>query len=451
MPTTRSQWSSRLAFIMATSGAAVGLGNIWKFPYIAGENGGGAFVLMYLLCIIIIGVPVMIAEILLGRRGQKNPGDTMAALAQQSAHSVHWQWLGCITILAGFIILSYYSVIAGWALDYIWLSFTGAFTDASATTIDHLFSQLTNSPILLTVCHSIIMITTTTVVACGIKNGLEKATYVLFPALLLLLLVLIVYATTTGFFAHGLAFLLHPDFSKLSAHGALIALGHAFFTLSLACGTIMVYGSYLPKQVSIIKTSIIVASLDTLVALLAGLAIFPLVFANQLAPGADPGLIFQTLPLAFGHMPMGTVLGTIFFVMLLFAAFTSAISLLEPSVAWLHERSRLSRPVTACICGFSIWLLGLATVFSFNIWQQVKIFGLGIFDALDYLTANLMLPLGGLVIAIFSAYIVKQTIIREELDTPHAWIYVLWRGTLRYLTPLAILAVFLQAIGILSL
>ena len=393
------QWSSRFAFVLAATGSAVGLGNIWKFPYIAGENGGGAFVLIYLLCILAIGLPIMVAEIMLGRRGRQSPINTMRDLAAEAGASRFWSWLGWLGVIAGFLILSYYSVIAGWAMAYVVRVASGVFEGATADGVSNIFGQLIADPEKLLAWHSLFMIVTMLVVARGVK-GLERTVKFLMPALLVILILLVGFGMEQGAFEQAASFLFKADFSKVSSEGVLTAMGHAFFTLSLGMGAIMVYGSYLPTKVSIGSTAVIIALADTVVALLAGLAIFPIVFANGLEPGSGPGLIFQTLPIAFGHMAYGSVFGTLFFVLLVFAAWSSSISLIEPGVAWLVENKKMSR-MRACIwAGLATWILGIGTVLSFNLTADVKLFDKTFFDILDYLTANVMLPLGGLSIAV---------------------------------------------------
>ena len=443
------QWSSRLAFILAATGSAVGLGNIWKFPYITGENGGGAFVLVYLLCIALIGLPVMMAEIMLGRRGRQSPINTMRLLAEEEGKNSFWKYLGWLGMLAGFLILSYYSVIAGWALAYVFRTAAGAFTGATADGVDSIFAQLVADPERLLAWHTIFLVMTMMVVARGVRSGLERAVRFLMPALLGLLLLLVGYAMAQGQFAEGLRFMFKPDFSKLlSGDAVLIAMGHAFFTLSLGMGAIMMYGSYLPAKTSIAKVSIAVAVADTLVALMAGLAIFPIVFAYGLDPAEGAGLIFKTLPIAFGQMPAGTLFGALFFVLLVFAAWSSAISLIEPAVAWLVENHGVSRVYASVWCGLAAWLIGLGTVFSFNAWSGFKVFGMTIFDMLDYLTSNIMLPLGGLFIAIFSAWIMKKASVREELDIRSGKAFDYWYILVRFVTPIGVVLVFLRAINV---
>ena len=459
MPTERKsihgQWSSRFAFILAATGSAVGLGNIWKFPYIAGENGGGAFVLIYLLCIAVIGIPIMMAEVMLGRRGRQSPINTMKTLAYEENAGSYWKWLGWAGVAAGFMILSYYSVIAGWALAYVFRAGSGLFTGLTADGVQSIFSNLIDEPERLLAWHTIFMTMTMLVVARGVYGGLEKAVRLLMPMLLVLLLVLVGYALNSGAFEQGVRFLFTPDFGAITANGVLIAMGHAFFTLSLGMGAIMVYGSYLPDDASIAKTSIAVSVMDTLVALLAGLAIFPIVFANNLEPDVGPGRIFQTLPLAFGHMDGGAFFGMLFFVLLVFAAWTSAISLIEPAVAWLVENKGHTRVFASVVAGGATWAFGLLTVFSFNIWSEVKLLhgfeifkDHTIFDLLDYLTANIMLPLGGLLIAVFAAWKMSRESSVDELGMGDRFFYPLWRFLVKYITPVAVIIVFLNAVEI---
>jgi len=289
---------------------------------------------------------------------------------------------------------------------------------------------------------------TMVVVARGVRSGIEKAVRFLMPVLFILLLVLVGYSMSTADFGAGVNFLFKPDFSKLSWNGVLIAMGHAFFTLSLGMGAIMVYGSYLPRSASIAKTSIIVAGADTLVALLAGMAIFPIVFAYGLEPGAGPGLIFETLPIAFGQMWGGSFFGLLFFLLLSFAAWTSAISLIEPAVAWLVENHGLSRVNAAVWAGGVTWLLGIGSLLSFNLWKGATVFGMNFFELLDYLTANIMLPMGGVAIAVFAAWLMSKSATEEELDLENEGLFNSWRILVRYITPIAVIIVFLNAVGV---
>ncbi len=444
------QWTNRTVFILAATGSAVGLGNIWKFPYIAGENGGGTFVLVYLLCIALIGMPIMIAEIMLGRRGKQSPINTMIALAKDEHRNPSWVWLGWMGVFAGFLILSYYSVIAGWAMSYIFRTAGGLFLGVTGDGVNSIFTELVSDPERLLAWHTIFMVMTMMVVARGVKQGLEKAVTFLMPVLFVLLIILVIYAMTTGYFMEGVRFLFTPG--SIDGKGILIAMGHAFFTLSLGMGAIMVYGSYLSSEHSIVQASILIALADTVVALLAGMAIFPIVFANGLEPGAGPGLIFQTLPIAFGHMQGGTLVGVLFFTLLVFAAWTSAISLIEPAVAYLVENKGLTRIYASVWIGALTWFVGLGTVFSFNIWKDKTLTipylfeKQTFFDVLDYLTANIMLPLGGLFIALFAAWVMREQSTKDELAT-YPVLYNIWRFLVRFVTPLAVIVVFLKAVG----
>ena len=446
------QWSSRWAFMLAATGSAVGLGNIWKFPYITGVNGGGAFVLVYLICIGLIGVPIMMAEILLGRRGRRSPINTMRYLAQEEGRHGGWRFLGWMGIVAGLLILSFYSVIAGWALAYLMRAGAGLFSGMDSEAVGAVFQQLVSDPERLLAWHTLFILLTAIVVARGVRSGLEQAVRYLMPLLLVCLLVLVGYAMNSGAFQQGLAFLFKPDFTRLSASTVLVAMGHAFFSLSLGMGAIMVYGSYLPRHVSIAKASLGIALADTVVALLAGMAIFPLVFANNLAPGAGPGLIFQTLPLAFGQMPGGTFFGALFFLLLIFAAWTSAISLVEPLVAYLVENLRMTRVRAAALACALAWLLGLGSVFSFNIWsgEPYQLWGKTFFELLDYLATNIMLPLGGLLIVIFAGWLMRRESVLGELEMNDGPGFRLWYSVSRYITPVAVLLIFLHAIGVLE-
>lgn len=443
-------WTKRWTFILAASGSAVGLGNIWKFPYITGENGGSAFVLIYLVCILAIGIPIMIAETMLGRRGRKSPIYTMQDMVAASDASSIWHIVGIMGTVAGVLILSYYSVIAGWALAYIPKVGGGEFSGATGALANSIFGGeqgfLSNYNSLI-FWHSLFVIITVYVVAQGIEAGLERAVRFLMPALIILLLILLIYSAMEGAFAKGAAFLFTFDVSKLSWNSALAALGHAFFTLSIGMGSIMAYGAYMPKQDSIGKTISVIAVLDTGIALIAGLVIFPLVFAHGLEPSAGPGLMFISLPLAFGNITGGQLFGTLFFTLVAFAAWTSAISLIEPGVAWLIERFGLTRRRAALTLGGSAWILGLGSVFSFNIWQNYKLMGMfTVFDGLDFLTSNIMLPMGGLLIALFVGWIMKPEMVNEELRMEPLWLQSAWWITLRYVAPTAVALVF--ALGV---
>ena len=447
-PAHRGLWSSRMAFILAATGSAVGLGNIWKFPYVTGENGGGAFVLVYLLCIAIVGIPIMMAEVYIGRSGRHNPITSFRLVAERNLASPVWRISAIVGVLAAFIILSFYSVIGGWAASYVGHAAMGDFTGQSAEAIGELFGGLLASPVTLLIWHTIFMALVIFVVARGLKSGLERAVTILMPALFVLLLVAVGYATTTGHFGAAVAFLFTPDFGALTMDGVLVALGHAFFTLSLGMAIMMAYGSYLGDDVSVGRTAVTVSIMDTVVALMAGLAIFPVVFANGLEAGAGPGLIFQTLPLAFGQMPMGSIFGALFFVLLLFAAWTSAISLLEPVVEWLEDKLIVGRVGSTVVVGVACWLLGIASILSLNEWSGFAPLGMferfegnTIFDLLDFFTANVMLPLSGLLTALFVGWCVAKESLQSNLALSGGS-FALWYNLVRFVTPVAVAIVF---------
>ena len=442
-------WSSRMAFILAVTGSAVGLGNIWKFPYLAGQNGGGAFVLVYLLCVFVIGMPVMMSEILIGRRGRRNPVATMALLGEEEGHSRRWQWVGAMAVVTGLFILSYYSVVAGWTLAYVQKSVSGVFTGASPAQVSAVFASFTGSWAQVGIAHTLFMAVTIFVVARGVERGLEQAVKFMVPALILLMLILLGYSINSGSFALGFKFMFSPDFAALSWDGVLAAMGQAFFTLSLGMGAVMAYGAYLPQETSITSTSAAVILADTVIAVLAGLVIFPLVFANGLDPSEGPGLVFDTLPLAFGQMRGGVFFATIFFVLLAFAAWTSALGLMEPAVAWLVEHSNRTRAQAAVMVGGLVWSVGFGTVLSFNALSGFSFLRGTIYDNIDYVTSNVLLPLGGLLITIFAAWVMCRNSSADELGGAGT-IYKLWRFLARYVAPVAITFIFLRAVGVLG-
>lgn len=443
-------WSSRFAFVLAVAGSAVGLGNIWKFPYMAGQNGGGAFVLFYLVCVVAIGLPIMISEIMIGRRGRRNPIATMRIVGEEEGSSPSWGLVGVLGILAGFLILSFYSVIAGWAVSYFVFSLGGRFTGATPESIGGLFGGLLGNWQVMAAWHTLFMFLTIAIVARGVERGLEKFVRLAMPGLLILLLVLLVYAVVAADFAAGWNFLFRADFEALTPNAMLEAMGQAFFTLSVGMGAIMAYGAYLPEGTSILRTSAWVVVADTSIALLSGLIIFPIVFANGLDPASGPGLIFETLPLAFGNMPGGTFLAPIFFGLLVFAAWTSAIGLLEPAVAWSVETHGRSRRVAGLVIGTIIWALGFLTILSFNVLADFRIFGGTLFDNIDHLASNIFLPLGGLFITIFGGWVMCKNSSADELDISPGLAYSTWRFLARWLAPAAVLVVFLHATGILA-
>lgn len=439
-------WSSRLAFILAATGSAVGLGNIWRFPYLASDNGGGAFVLVYLACIFIVGLPVLIAEILIGRHGRRSPITTLTAITRETGVSRGWTGIGWIGIVAGILILSFYSVVGGWTLRYAWLYLMQLFGGAHITDPGAVFSSLLANPGELLLWHALFMGLTVGVVALGVEKGLERAVRFLMPALFLTLLLLVAYGATTGHLGQAATWLFQPDWSKVDAGVFVAAMGQAFFTLSLGMCAMMTYGAYLPGNVSIPRTVAIVAVCDTTVALMAGLAIFPIVIAFGISPeGGGPGLIFTSLPLAFEAMTGGIVYGLAFFALLFVAAWTSSISLLEPATAYMVERGR-SRRGAAVLMALLCWALGLITVFSFNIWSHVRLLDRDLMGLIELIANDIMLPVGGLLIALFAGWILKDGILREQLAGLPAWGFTAWRWLLRVLCPLLVAAVLINAL-----
>ena len=438
-------WSSRLAFLLAAIGAAVGLGNLWKFPYTAGVSGGSAFVLIYVVAIAAIAIPIVMAELLIGRRGRMSPPNSMRKLSEMAGAGSKWRFVGWMNITAVFLILTFYSVIPKLA--------TGIFQGASPAEVQTEFEGLLGSVYLLMFWHALFMGITIYIVGRGVQRGIERAVKLLMPLLFLLLLILLGYAMVVGDFAAAWSFLFDFDFSKITAGVVLAALGQAFFSVSVALGLLMIYGAYLPANVSIPRASAIIATADTLVAILAGLVIFPIVFQNNLDPAQGPGLIFVTLPIAFGSMPAGSLFGLIFFVLLVFAAVTSSIAIMEPMVAWAEEHKGMPRSFSAMIVGGLAWLVGLLTVFSFNIWSDVRpLQGFGffedktIFDLIDHLATNILLPLGGIFIAVFAGWVMAKKDTLEELQLADSGYYRMWQFLVRIVAPVAVAAVLVANI-----
>ncbi|ODC04935.1 transporter [Terasakiispira papahanaumokuakeensis] len=443
---SHGQWSSKMGFILAAVGSAVGLGNIWKFPYMVGDSGGAAFVLVYLLCVFLIGMPILVAEWMIGRRGQHNPINSVVKVAEQNNRAKVWGLIGVAGTLGAWLILSFYSVIGGWALSYIGFSGAGDFSGISPEGAGELFSNFLGSPGTLLGWHTAFMALVVVIVAMGVSNGLERAAKLLMPALVLLLLVLVVYGITTPGFADAMAFMFQPDLTKLTGQTVLAALGHAFFTLSLGMGIMLAYGSYLGEDVNLLKTARTVVILDTVIALLAGMAIFPVVFTNGLDASAGPGLIFVTLPLAFGQMGAGSILGVLFFILLVFAALTSAMSLLEPVVELLEERTPMNRIGATLVAGIATWLLGIASVLSLNLWSELHLLpGMTVFDSLDYLTSKFMLPLTGLGAIVFLGWAMNQDSVLKELQLSGGQATA-WQLASRYIAPIGVVIVFISSL-----
>lgn len=445
-----TRWGSRMAFIFAASAAAIGLGNIWRFPYIAGQNGGGAFVLLYLACVVVLGIPLLVSEITLGRLGRATPVKAIANLAVESKRSKHWGWAGGLTILAGYLIVTYYVVIVGWVVDYAGRAAINQFAHATEITSMQAFKALQAS-------HWQMLLTTTAVILgalfinmMGIKKGLERAVLFMFPALFVLMLLLLGYSMIHGNFKQAMHFLFMPDFSQFTAKTFLLALGQAFFSLNIAMGVTIMFSAYLPKETPIASSAVIIAIADTGFAMLAGIIIFPIVFAYHLKAAAGPSLIFQTLPIAFGQMPFGRIIATLFFIMLFFAAFSSVIALLEPAIAWVIETFNMKRKYAVFLACFVCWILSLGAIASFSAKKYVSVHGISFFQGIDFVTASIMLPIGGILIALFCGWFLLKNILHDRLHwhPNHFW-YRTWRFIMRYFAPVAILLVLLTSFGIL--
>lgn len=445
-------WSSRLAFVLAATGSAVGLGNIWRFPYVASENGGGAFVLLYLLCIAMLGLPILMAEVMMGRRGRRSPINTIRELARESGASGKWQIIGWSGVTAGLLILSFYSVIAGWTLSYTWTYLRElVIPSVEFGSPDAVFGALTGSFVMLAFWHSLFMLMTLFVVSAGVERGLERAVRFLMPTLFLLLLLLVGYGLTTGHFGEALAFLFRPDFARLTPAVVVAAMGQAFFTLSLGMGSIMTYGAYLSSNEPIGRTGAMVAVSDTFVAVVAGLAIFPIAFAHGLDPeGGGPGFIFTTLPHAFAAMKFGTLYAIAFFSLLALAAWTSSISLMEPIVAYMVESCNVTRRGAAWIVGGLAWFLGLGSALSFNHWQEITLFGRTFFEHTNFISSDLLLPAGGMLIAVFAGWVLPRKDSREEMSLLTDGQYGLWLTLVRFVAPVLVFIVLLSVTGVLD-
>lgn len=459
MDAQRGQWGSRLGFILAAAGSAVGLGNIWRFPYATGENGGGLFVLTYLVCIALIGLPIMIAEIFIGREAQRSP---VGAFRNLSSRGSPWLGVGWLGVCAAFVILSFYSVVAGWSMHYAWLSITEGFAGKTPDEMSALFLGLYENPALSTLWHLIFMGLTISIVVAGIRQGIEVWSKILMPALFLLLVVLFVYACTSDSFGKGVQYLFVPDFANFKASSILEAVGQAFFSLSLGMGALLTYGSYLRKDDDIVSTAATVTVIDTSIAIMAGLVLFPILFAAGMEAGQGAGLAFVSLPVAFAQMPGGVLLGPAFFLLLIFAALTSAVSLLEVATAYFIDERGWSRTKATLATGGAVMLLGIPSALSgnsvlfgkgtANITEMIFGKGMNWFDLVDHIATNWMLPIGGLGIAMFVAWRVGDAAREHGFKAGSTWgrMYWIWVQLLRYVVPIAVVLVFLSSIGVLD-
>lgn len=442
----RGLWSSRLGFIMASAGSAVGLGNIWKFPYITGMHGGGAFVLFFIFCIVTVGIPIMIAEMIIGRHTHKDPVG-----AFREVRGGYWTAVGWLGVVAGFVILSYYSVVAGWAVDYLWLSLRGTFSAANATGVPELFSGLLASDCSQLFWQAVFLGLTVFIVLGGVSKGLERANKIMMPVLFFILVALAVKGLFSPGGKQALHFLFYPDWSRLDAPAMLEAMGHAFFSLSLGMGAMLTYGSYADEQTSIPGVAITVSVMDTCVAILSGLAIFPIVFTFGMQPSAGPGLVFKTLPIIFSQMPGGSAIAVLFFLLLVFAALTSSISLLEVVVAYYCDEKKWDRKKATLMMGLLIFLLGVPSALSNNMLKDLPLIGgRNFLDSIDLLATNYILPLGGLLIALFTGWVLSTRLAKGELEKgkAHLNIFPAWHFLIKYVTPILVAIVFLHTTGL---
>lgn len=438
-----SQWASRLVFITAVIGSAVGLGNIWKFPYMAGEQGGAPFILIYLVFVFLMGLPVMASEIMLGRHGKRSTVGTFVRFGREYGTHPGWKIIGVMGIITGILILSFYSVIAGWLIFYIFNSASSAFDNLTAQAVSNIFDDFIKDPESLILWHTVFMLVTAVVFVRDINAGIGKVVSYCMPLLFFLMIAIVIYNIYYFEMAKALNFMFAFDWDKVKSDTVLVALSHAFFSLSIGMGAVMIYGSYLSDRVSLLGTTSIIVISDTLVAIVAGLMIFPILFSFGFEPSQGVGLIFKTLPIAFSQMPGGVVIASLFFFLLFIAAWTSALSLVEPALAWLIERTGWTRAKGVVFVAGCAWLLGLATVFSFNIWEEVKLMGKTPFDWIESLTADIMLPLGGLLIIVFAGWVLPNAVNAAELRIKKDFAYRVWRASTRYFCPVVLFIILL--------
>jgi neurotransmitter:Na+ symporter, NSS family len=443
----RDSFGSKIGVIAAAAGSAIGLGNIWRFPYVAGENGGGAFLLIYIGFIIMIGVPVMLSEFVIGRRAQRNPVGAFRLLAPKS----RWPLIGFMGITAAFTILAFYTTVAGWTLEYLYLAVSNGFQGQNKANLQNNFGEFVASGTRPLVWQVVFMLLTAWIVFKGIKNGIEKYTKILMPLLLVIIVGLCVRALTLPGASEGLIFLFKPDFSKINGNVVLQALGQSFFSLSIGMGTLITYGSYISKKDNLGLTAVSVSVADSLIAILAGIAIFPAVFAFNITPEAGPSLVFITLPLIFEQMPGGYFFEIIFFVLLAIAALTSTISVLEVAVAYLAEELDMSRKKSTIIASTGITILGIFCTLSMGPLPELGFGGMNLFDILEKLSANIFLPLGGLFIVLFVGWKMGKNNVFAEISNDGLlkvrlkWVYLF---IIRFIAPIAIALVFLNGLGL---
>lgn len=443
-------WTSHGLFLLASIGSTVGLSNIWKFTYLAGENGGGAFVLVYILSLLVMGIPILAAEMMLGKRGRKDFAGTMEVLAQRDHLNKGWKYFAQTGMTVVFIILSFYCVIAGWTTDYTVSSLVGLLNQTDTKGAQDFFNNLMNSPVRMMLGQGFFVLATTWIVALGVKDGLERSINWMMPALFVILVALLIYSAITGDFSRASSFLFLPQFDLITPKVVLAAFGQAFFSLGIGLGVMLTYGAYMPEKSKILPSAVIIAFSDGLVSILAGLAIFPIVFQYGLSPAEGPGLIFMTLPVAFKEMPGGGFAGSFFFILLFFAALTSSISLLESIISRLEERLPYGRKKITIVAGILLWILGLGTVFSFNIWSEWKplaplgiLAGKNFFEVIDYVCSNLIMPIGGILMAVIAGWILSRKSAEEEMKLSQPLVFHIWLFLIRFIAPGFLALVFI--------
>jgi NSS family neurotransmitter:Na+ symporter len=439
---THQQWSSWRGFLLSAIGFSVGLGNIWRFPYVAGENGGSAFVLIYLACAFVIGLPLLVSELAIGRLGRVDPAGCYRAVAARSGRSSAWGAVGTLSIICVFCVLSFYTVLSGWTFDYFVRGVRGAFTGIDAATSKAMFDGLMANPWRLLFWHAVVNILIIVIIRRGVQQGVERAARVMMPILFGALLLMVVYSLVAGDSAAAITFLMQPDFSAVTPKTVMIAAGQAFFSVGVAMATMITFGAYLPDNVSIPKSATIIILADTGVALLAGLVIFPLVFAYGLAPSGGPGLIFQTLPVAFGQMPGGHLFGALLFLLLIVAALSSCLGGAEAAVSWIDERWRVPREKGILYFVGIIWVIGIATVLSLGDWSDFYPLGFipafaeeTIFGLLEWFAANILLLVGATLTSIFVGWLVPRSVLLEGLGIDDGLLFRFVVAMMRYVIP----------------
>lgn len=447
-------WSSKLTYILAAVGSAVGVANIWRFSYVVGENGGGAFVFIYLAAVLLLATPILIAELLIGRRGHASPPLAILKVAKEAGKSTRWKYMGLVGVFVSIVVFSIYSIIGGWTLAYSMKAATGYFAGQDAATIQSFFGSLTSDVLVIFSWSSLFLLITVWISSNGIKGGIEKAVKILMPLLFLMMICLVIYSAIYGEFMRALIYLFTPDFSNVTGSTVIQAFGQAFFSLGVGVTNAMAYGAYISKKTSIPQSSLIIAGADTTIAILAGLIIFPIIFAFNIEPTEGTGLAFIALPIAFSGMSGGFLFGAVFFLLLFFAALTSAISMMEPAVSWIRDKTGWNRKKSAYFSGFLSWILSILSVLSFGILSgyypldfisvfEEKTF----FEVFDYMVSSVMMPLGGIFIAVFAGWTLNKSITKDEFSIAHGVVgYKVWRFLLRYFVPVLLLIVMITSL-----